>query len=280
MEARLHRVFRDLLVAGTVMTIAGLAESGSRAGEAKRSTVALNLAVAQNDVAAVKQLIAAGAPLTPRGGQAKSIVGEPNPLDTAASEDFLEIARLLIAHGADVNYPKNLNGVAPTPLHSAALHGHVEMIRLLIASGADVNRQGKQWGTPLWTAVGSTITKDRLQSASVLIENGAEINVKRMGESVAPMTVREKTAEGEWKTTTEMAGGCHTTPLHEAVFALDTDVAELLIRKGASLSITDVEGLTPLQCAQRRLTQVRAPGLGPRVQAMIDLLSRSAPGEK
>jgi ankyrin repeat protein len=223
MEARVHRLFRDLLVAGTVLTIVGLAESGSRAGEAKRSTVALNLAVAQNDVATVKQLIAAGDPLTPRAGGAKSIIGEPNPLDTAASGDFLEIARLLIAHGADVN------------------------------------RQGKQWGTPLWTAVGSTITKDRFQSAGVLIENGAEINVKRMGESVAPVTVREKTAEGEWKTTTEMAGGCHTTPLHEAVFALDTDVAELLIRKGANLSITDVEGLTPLQCAQRRLTQLRAP---------------------
>lgn len=273
-------MFRGLLVAGVVLTIVGLAESGSRAGEAKRTTVALNLAVAQNDVATVKQLIAAGDPLTPRAGAAKSIIGEPNPLDTAASGDFLEIARLLIDHGADVNYPKNLHGFAPTALHRAALHGHVEMIRLLIASGADVNRQGKQWGTPLWTAVGSTITKDRFQSAGVLIENGAEINVKRMGESIAPLTVREKTAEGEWKTTTEMAGGCQTTPLHEAVFALDTDVAELLIRKGANLAITDPEGLTSLQCAQRRLTQLRAPALAPKVQAMIDLLSRNAPGKK
>lgn len=74
--------------------------------------------------------------------------------------------------------------------------------------------------------------------------------------------------------------GCHTTPLHEAVFALDTGGADLLIRKGADLSITDPEGLTPLQCAQRRLTQLRAPALAPKVQAMIDLLSRNAPEKR
>jgi uncharacterized protein len=60
---------------------------------------------------------------------------ENAPLHAAAAGRNLEVVRLLIARGADVNARQHGGW---TPLHAAAQSGDVEMARLLIASGADV----------------------------------------------------------------------------------------------------------------------------------------------
>ena len=61
-----------------------------------------------------------------------------------------EIAKLLIANGADVN---TKNKDSTTPLHQASLGGHKEVAELLIGKGADVNAKvvsgTKQGLTPL-----------------------------------------------------------------------------------------------------------------------------------
>ena len=61
-----------------------------------------------------------------------------------------EIAKLLIANGADVN---TKNKDSTTPLHQASLGGRKEVVELLIANGADVNAKvvsgTKQGLTPL-----------------------------------------------------------------------------------------------------------------------------------
>ena len=56
-------------------------------------------------------------------------------------------ARLLIEHGADVNYVDD--EYRSTPLGYAARWGHVEMVKLLLASGADPQKSGASWSTPL-----------------------------------------------------------------------------------------------------------------------------------
>ena len=56
-------------------------------------------------------------------------------------------ARLLIKHGADVNYIDE--EFRSTPLGYAARWGHVAMVKLLLESGADPNRSGAPWSTPL-----------------------------------------------------------------------------------------------------------------------------------
>jgi len=63
-----------------------------------------------------------------------------------------EVAKLLISHGANVNYYANEVAVStefetcqlglPTkfaPLHLAVCQGQVEVVKMLIARGADVN---------------------------------------------------------------------------------------------------------------------------------------------
>lgn len=56
-------------------------------------------------------------------------------------------ARLLIDHGADVNYVDD--EYRSTPLGYAARWGHAGMVRLLLERGADPNKSGAPWSTPL-----------------------------------------------------------------------------------------------------------------------------------
>jgi hypothetical protein len=60
------------------------------------------------------------------------------PLHFAAMIGHVEIARLLLQNGAEVNV-KSKYGT--TPLHSAAFQGHVDILHLLVENGADLEAQ-------------------------------------------------------------------------------------------------------------------------------------------
>ena len=57
-------------------------------------------------------------------------------LHQAASEGHLEVVRLLVENGANVN-ARDENG--RTPLFRAADEGHLDIVRLLVENGAEVN---------------------------------------------------------------------------------------------------------------------------------------------
>lgn len=62
------------------------------------------------------------------------------PLHSAVAGRYLDIARILIAHGADVNATQQSD---LTPLHAAAQNGQVEMVQLLLKNGADKEMTSK-----------------------------------------------------------------------------------------------------------------------------------------
>lgn len=68
------------------------------------------------------------------------------PLHSACAGSNLEMASLLINHGADVN-AKQMQGV--TPIHSAAHNGQTDLVQLLADNGAHISAKMDNGQTPL-----------------------------------------------------------------------------------------------------------------------------------
>lgn len=142
-----------------------------------------------------------------------------SPLHLAALHNQLEVARLLIANGADVNAMSKRVHWTPgmTPLHAALLsYSHKEMVELLISRGADVNAGDDSKRTPLHYAAMSGL----MSEAELLLANGAEVNAR------------------DYKS---------QTPMHIAVEWNHLDMVQLLVANDADINA--IGGVTPLRLA-------------------------------
>jgi hypothetical protein len=72
------------------------------------------------------------------------------PLHWAALNGHIEIARLLLQNGAEVNVKSDGGN---TPLHWAASHGNVDTLHLLVENGADLEAQDNSGSRALHRAV-------------------------------------------------------------------------------------------------------------------------------
>jgi ankyrin repeat protein len=101
------------------------------------------------------------------------------PLHRAAQQGRIDVVRLLLASGADVNAQDKYGN---TPLHESALFGHKDVVALLLASKADVNALNKNGETPLHRAA----MTGHNDVAELLLANGAGVNAKDNG-STTPL---------------------------------------------------------------------------------------------
>jgi len=74
---------------------------------------------------------------------------ECTPLMEAASAGHVDIVKLLISHGADVNAQSTSGN---TPLMYACAGGHVECVKTLLAKNANVEDHNENGHTPLMEA--------------------------------------------------------------------------------------------------------------------------------
>ena len=107
---------------------------------------ALHLAAFFNRPEMVDLLLARGARLDLKS---KNAVNN-TPLNAAVAASRVEIARRLLAKGADANAHQH-GGI--TPLHEAAAAGNAEMVRLLLSYRADANAISEENRTPLGMAL-------------------------------------------------------------------------------------------------------------------------------
>ncbi|MDB5137396.1 MAG: hypothetical protein JWP37_3999 [Mucilaginibacter sp.] len=109
------------------------------------------------------------------------------PLGLACYFGQFEVARYLVLKGADVNLPSN-NGFHVFPIHSAAAGNYNNIARILIENGAQVNVKQQAGATPLHTAA----QNGNLELLILLLENGAETNVRMEGGKLPADLAREK----------------------------------------------------------------------------------------
>jgi uncharacterized protein len=123
----------------------------------------LGLAVFFGHMQTVEVLLAAGAEVNTASRETMKVT----PLHSAAAARQVAIARLLIAHGADVNAGQAESGF--TPLHEAAANGDIELATLLLEHGAKINAKMKDGKTPLAFAV----SRNQSEMAAFLRGRGA-----------------------------------------------------------------------------------------------------------
>jgi ankyrin repeat protein len=129
---------------------------------------------------------------------------DESPLMMAALKGHLDIARRLIARGADVNK------TGWTPLHYAATNGHLDIIRLLLENHAYIDAESPNGTTPLMMAS----QYGTPAAVKLLLEEGADPTLKnqlglsaidfahRVGRSETAdqiaAAIRNKAPKGKW----------------------------------------------------------------------------------
>ncbi|XP_060072513.1 protein fem-1 homolog CG6966-like [Ylistrum balloti] len=137
------------------------------------------------------------------------------PLWSCTERNSIEVLRLLISLGADINCTSSTNGTA---LLVGCLHNSEECVNELIKAGADVNIPNIYGATPLLNAA----SKGSLDLCEFLINNGAD--------------VRGRDCNGR-------------TALHRAVEENRLDVVKLLIEKGCDYMLQNDTGESSFRLA-------------------------------
>jgi ankyrin repeat protein len=195
--------------------------------------------------------------------------GSMTSLHAAAEKGQLEIAKLLLEHGAKPN-PKMTNGYSPLML--AAESGRVPLVKLLVKHGANVNLGGQDRWMPLHSAV----VAHHVGVCHELIGIGANPNAATLPWETTALMMAVEDGHVEMVQTL-LEGGAdanlhdkwNRTALHHAViYSVVTttkseivpgkgwqdingpvkqprQVVETLLAHGADASATDSEGKTP-----------------------------------
>lgn len=145
--------------------------------------------------------------------------GQTNQIITAADQRDLASVRDMILNGADVNAA---DSSGHTALHSAVVHGDLQMAKMLLEHGANVNVKESgdmNWG---WYPLHLALRSENKQMIRLLVLHGADVNAAR---------------DDMW------------TPLHTAAYHGQSDIIEMLILKGAKLTARDRDLSTPLHIA-------------------------------
>jgi len=164
---------------------------------------------------AVRLLLAAGAKvdIEVRSGGG---LGE-TPLLRAARHGYVEIVRLLLAAGASVDKRVWRGYPGATPLHEAAQNGRTEVVKLLLEAGADTNAEHHDVGTPWWGA----IMCGHRDVVELFLAAKADVNARCKGYDL------------NW----HIYG---KTPLYTAVSQGHWNVAGLLVRHGARMTLPEI----------------------------------------
>jgi len=112
----------------------------------------------------------------------ESEVNKETALAMAVEYGHLELVKLLLESGAEVNQVSTKKKYPITALGQAARMGYFEIAELLIEKGADVNFSSSEDNNSILQYAVYSESRTRNQMIELLKKNGADINYKRKGE--------------------------------------------------------------------------------------------------
>jgi len=208
------------------------------------SSTALGVAAQFGEVEIARVLLNHGAPVDYQDKKGWT------PLKAASRHGHLDVVRLLIQSGAAVDSPSN---EGRTTLYSASVYGYLDIVRLLIQSGAAVDTPDNEG----WTSLFAASRYGHLDVVRLLIQSGAAVDTPS-NEGRTPLysasvygyldIVRSLIQSGAAVDTPSDEGW---TPLFVASQCGHLDIVHLLIASGAAVDTPDNEGWTPLFAASR-----------------------------
>jgi uncharacterized protein len=234
-----QNTLKNALVAGGLF-VAALGLTPSPAGA--QTAPDLIAAIRRSDVAAVRAL------LDKRDANVKQTDGT-TALHWAANLNNIEIANLLLAHGASVDAATDF-GV--TPLSLAATNGSALMIERLLEAGANANLALPTGETPLMTAARTgDVGSVRALLAHHADPNAAEVE---LGQTALMWAVAERHSGAvaqliEHGATVQTGSKSGFTALMFAARDGDIEIARMLLKAGAPIDTASTPGDTALSVA-------------------------------
>ena len=208
-------------------------------------------AIDNKDVNAARAALDRGAPVN---AVAKNIfnIGNITPLSHAVTKGQVEIVKLLLERGADVNYIHSLGG--GTCLTDAAMNGSASIVSLLLDHGAKVDIKDETMGyTPLMYAASG----GRDEVVKLLLDHGAAVDmagdhaVTALQVAASVGSARLLLDHGAYVNAQDDQG---VTALQHTAASNNTERLRLLLDRGAELGHADKSGWTALFYATRSST--------------------------
>ncbi|KAI0833055.1 hypothetical protein F5Y06DRAFT_185254 [Hypoxylon sp. FL0890] len=177
-----------------------------------------------------------------------------NALTAAAYDGTINIIRLLLDAGADVNAPEGW------AIQTAATEGHYDVVVELLKHGADVNAFTKNENFEAGTALQGACEAGKTDIVSLLLEHNANPNLGG-GSDAPPLLAAAMRAEEDIlellvkaKAQLDVIGGTDTsaTPLISAAAYMPRSSLQLLLDAGADINLPDNDGDTALIVAASR----------------------------
>jgi len=193
----------------------------------------LHWAVYDGQLALVKLFISNGADIEAENHS------HNRPLHLAARRGQLDIAKLLISKGADIEAE---NDYHDRPLHLAAQEGFLEVAKLLLKAGAYMDDRDKTDHTPLHKAV----MRGHQDMVELLLDNGAFWPLRWHGVGLIGLAMSKNQGE---MVKFLINKGLPNSPVHVAAFFGDIDEVKSYLDGGGDINEYSPNGFMLLLCA-------------------------------